>query len=58
MTKRGWTRTLVSTVWLIAIFIFEVNQIQKGVADFSTDLFLIDFLLFGIFPLLIVWSIW
>jgi hypothetical protein len=58
MTKRVWTRILVSTTWLIAIFIFEINQIQKGGLCFSTDLFLIDYLLFGIFPLLVIWSIW
>ena len=58
MTKQVKIGILVSAVWLIAIFMFEINLVRRGDPEYGVDLLLIDYIAFGIFPPLVTWTFW
>ena len=58
MTKQVKIGILLSAVWLIAISMVEINEIRRGDPGYGVDLFLIDYIAFGIFPPLVIWTFW
>ena len=58
MTRQVKMGILLSAVWLIAISLLEINEIRRGDPEYGVDLFLIDYVAFGIFPLLVTWIFW
>ena len=58
MTKQVKIGILLSAVWLIAISMVEINEIRRGDPGYGVDLFLIDYIAFGIFPPFVTWTFW
>ena len=58
MSKQAKIGILLSAVWLIAVSMVEINEIRRGDPGYGVDLFLIDYIAFGIFPLLVSWGFW
>ena len=59
MTNRVKLGIVVSAVWLLLIYRLAIHEIQStGGPAYGMGLFLIDYLVYGIFPLLVIWSFW
>jgi len=59
MTNRVKLGILMSAVWLLLIYRFAINEILSGGGpEYGMDLFLIDYIAYGVFPLLVIWSFW
>ena len=58
MTNQVKIGILVTAVWLIVILMFEIDEVRRGNPDYGVDLLLIDYIAFGIFPPLVIWTFW
>jgi len=61
MTKKVRTWIVISVVWLIVLLITEINGVPIGLLGlryYGIKDFLIDYLVWGILPLVLGWGVW